>query len=108
MSEERDETARETASPWSLRLTWAILTVAAPFFGASAFLAFEAARGAANGFVLELSLAALFGCVLPLAVVSIARRRGVWPGPATRLFCLASGAVTGFFALLAGVIHWLG
>jgi hypothetical protein len=98
---------QESASPWSTRLAWALLTVAAPFFGASAFLAFEAARGAAYGFGLELSLAVLFGCVLPLSVVAIARRRGAWPGPATRLFCLATGAVTALFALLAGVIHWL-
>ncbi len=98
---------QDAASPWSIRLAWAILAVAAPFFGASAFLAFEAARGAAYGFALELSLAALFGCVLPLAVVAIARRHGAWPGSATRLFCVASGAVTALFAALAAVIHWL-
>jgi hypothetical protein len=108
MPEEREEVAaRETASPWSLRIAWALLTFAAPFFAMSAFLAFEAARGAANGFALELSLAALFGCVLPLAVVAIAQRRGAWPGPATRLFCLAAAAIAGLFALLAAFTHWL-
>ena len=102
-----NEAASELHRPWSLRLAWAILSIAAPLFGASAFLAFEAARGAANGFAFELALAALFGCVLPLVVVSVARRRGVWSGAATTLFCLAAGAIAALFGLLAALIHWL-
>jgi hypothetical protein len=102
-----DEGVADLQRPWSLRLAWAILGVAAPLFGASAFLAFEAARGAAHGFAFELALAVLFGCILPLIVVAVARRRGMWPGSATTLFCLAAGAIAALFGVLAGLIHWL-
>jgi hypothetical protein len=94
-------------APWSMKIVWALLSLAAPLLAASAFFAFEAARGVAHGFAFEMVLATIFGLLLPLGVLAIARRRGAWAGPGTRLFCLAAFAVAGLFAVLAACVGWL-
>lgn len=105
-SSDADETgARE---PWSRRIAWGLLSLAAPLFAASGFLGFEAARGVKHGFVFEIVLATIFGLLLPLVVVAFARRRGAWSRPGTRLFCLAAFAIAALFAVLAGLRSVLG
>jgi hypothetical protein len=91
---------------WSLKVVWALLSVAAPLLAASAFLGFEAVRGVAHGFAFEVVLATIFSLLLPLGVVAVARRRAAWSGPSTRLFCLAAFAIAGLFTLLAGFMSW--
>lgn len=93
--------------PWSMKILWGLLSLAAPLLAASAFLAFEAARGVAYDFASEMVLATIFGLLLPLGVLAFARRRGGWTGPGTQLFCLAAFAVAGLFAILAAYLAWL-
>lgn len=103
------ETARgndepEHRRPWTLRIAWALFSLAAPLLGASAFFLFEAERGVRHGFVFELALATTFALLIPLAVVAIARRRGAWSGPPSRLFCLVAFAIAALFLVLAGFV----
>ena len=103
------ETARgddepRSDSPWTVKIAWALFSLAAPLLAASAFFLFEAERGVKHGFALELALAATFALLIPLAVVALARRRGAWSGPSSRLFCIAAFAIAAFFLLLAGIV----
>src|SRR5262245_53823590 len=93
--------------PWSMKIVWALLSLAAPLLAASAFFAFEAARGVTHGFAFEMVLATIFGLLLPLGVLAFARRRGMWTGPGTRLFCLAAFAIAALFTVLAVWLGWL-
>ena len=102
------ETARaddepRNGSPWTVRIAWALFSLAAPLLAASAFFLFEAERGVKHGFAFELALAATFGLLIPLAVVAVARRRNAWSGPSSRLFCIAAFAIAALFLVLAGV-----
>jgi len=92
---------------WSMKVVWALLSLAAPLLAASAFLAFEAARGVVRDFSSEMVLATIFGLLLPLGVLAFARRRGMWVGPGVQLICLAAFVVAGLFAILAGSLGWL-
>ena len=102
------ETARDddpaNGRPWMLRITWGLFSLAAPLLAGSAFFLFEAERGVKHGFAFELALAAAFGLLIPLAVVAIARRRGAWSGPSSRLFCIAAFAIAALFFVLAGFV----
>jgi hypothetical protein len=98
-----DDEARNDDS-WAVRIAWALFSIAAPLLAASAFFLFEAERGVKHGFALELALAAAFGLLIPLAVVAVARRRGVWSGSSTRLFCIAAFAIAALFLVLAGLV----
>jgi hypothetical protein len=92
---------------WAGRVARALFCLAAPLFAASAFLAFEAVRGIRHDIAFELAMATLFGCLLPLIVVALAARRGLWSGRSTTVFCAAAMVVAVVFALLAGVLDWV-
>ena len=96
----------DTTNPWTRRIAWALLCIAAPLFAAAAFLALQASRGVAYGFSLSLALAAAFGILLPLVVVAAARR-AAWQGSAVRLFTLTAGLIGLVLFAFAGVLTWL-
>jgi hypothetical protein len=98
----RDDDEPGNGRPWTLRIAWVLFSLAAPLLAASAFFLFEAERGVKHGFAFELVLATVFGLLIPLAVVAIARRRNAWSGPSSRLFCMAAFAIAALFFVLAG------
>src|SRR5262245_8978480 len=100
----RDDDGLRNDSPWTVKIAWALFSLAAPLLAASAFFLFEVERGVKHGFAFELALAAIFGLLIPLAVVAVARRRGAWSGPSSRLFCIAAFAIAALFVLLAGIV----
>jgi hypothetical protein len=98
----RDDDEPGNGRPWTLRIAWVLFSLAAPLLAASAFFLFESERGVKHGFAFELVLATVFGLLIPLAVVAIARRRNAWSGPSSRLFCMAAFAIAALFFVLAG------